>query len=66
MAEYPPVTTDVPVPRVGMGYCFPPSKFCSRLCSLLESMLGITPHSQLLTQQEFHPGNLIERQEAVA
>lgn len=43
MPEHPPVIVDVPVPRAAMGDCFPASKFCSRLCSLLESMLEITP-----------------------
>lgn len=57
MAEHPPIT----VLRVGMGYCFPASKFCSGSCSLLEPMLGIPPHSQLLKQLEFHPVNPTER-----
>lgn len=66
MAEHPPITVDAAALKVGMGYCFPASKFCSESCSLLESTLGIPPHSQLLKQQEFHPGNPIERQEVIA
>lgn len=41
--KHPPVIVDVPFPRVAMKDCFPASKFCLWLCSLLEYMLEITP-----------------------
>lgn len=42
MIEHCPVIVEVPVPTVGMRYCFPASMFCSQLRSLLESMLEVT------------------------